>query len=214
MDVLTAPSGLAKSFRIHNDKRGKTLDTREVLDRFLSSVERRAFQITKFAVGHPEEALDIVQDAMMKLVQRYSARPHTEWRALFFTILESRIMDWHRRQKVRNRWRRFLDKVGLGEPGATKADEDSRDAAGIDYFPDVNATQPWQALQNERSMAILNTALERLPLRQQQAFLLRAWEGLNVTETARAMGCSVGSVKTHYSRATHALRDVLKEYAP
>jgi len=203
--------GMTLEQRLTDDK---PLETRQEMDKFLSSVERRAFYIARLGVGHTEEALDLVQDAMMKLAQRYSTHPAHEWRALFFKILESRIMDWHRRQKVRNRWRVWLDKIGLDKQtdkqtlsGEEKGDE-------LCQFADQHARQPWQHLQDQQSMNNLSNALEQLPVRQQQAFLLRAWEGMSVEETAVAMGCSGGSVKTHYSRAIHKLRDVLKEYAP
>ena len=175
------------------------------MDQFLASVERRAYGIAKMAVGHREEALDIVQDAMLKLVQLYADKPQQEWRCLFFKILQSRIRDWYRRNKVRNRWRVWLDKLGFGE-------DDNEDP--LARFADQAAPEPSLSVSNERSMQELNSALEQLPLRQQQAFLLRAWEGLSEEETAGAMGCSKGSVKTHYSRAREALRYALKEYSP
>lgn len=175
------------------------------MDQFLASVERRAYGIAKMAVGHREEALDIVQDAMLKLVQLYADKPEQEWRCLFFKILQSRIRDWYRRNKVRNRWRVWLDKLGFGE-------EDDGDP--LARFADQNTPEPSRDLANERSMEELSEAVERLPLRQQQAFLLRVWEGLNEEETAIAMGCSKGSVKTHYSRAREALRYALEDYSP
>jgi RNA polymerase sigma-70 factor, ECF subfamily len=177
----------------------------------LSSVERRAFHIARLAVGHPQEALDIVQDAMMKLVQYYADRPQQEWRSLFFKIIENRIMDWHRRQIVRNRWRVFLDKIGVAAE-QSHYDASSTKFNDCDQFADPNGQQPWQQVHTDQGMDTLNNALAKLPIRQQQAFLLRAWEGLSLAETASAMGCSQGSVKTHYSRARQSLRDTLKEY--
>lgn len=173
------------------------------MDQFLESVERRAYCIAKMAVGQREDALDIVQDAMLKLVQLYADKPEQEWRCLFFKILQSRIRDWYRRNKVRNRWRVWLDKLGFGDEG----NEDP-----LARMADPAEPEPSRAVNNERSMDRLNDAVEQLPLRQQQAFLLRAWEGLTEEETARAMGCSKGSVKTHYSRAREALRNALEEY--
>lgn len=173
------------------------------MDQFLASVERRAYCIAKMAVGQREDALDIVQDAMLKLVQLYADKPEQEWRCLFFKILQSRIRDWYRRNKVRNRWRVWLDKLGFG-------DEDNEDP--LARMADPAEPEPSRGVNNERSMDRLNEAVEQLPLRQQQAFLLRAWEGLTEEETALAMGCSKGSVKTHYSRAREALRCALEDY--
>lgn len=175
------------------------------MDQFLASIERRAYGIAKAAVGNREEALDIVQDSMLKLVQRYADKSEHEWRCLFFTILQSRIRDWYRRNKVRNRWRIWLEKLGFG-------DEDEEDP--MSRVADQQSLEPGAAIDNSRSMETLTSAVERLPLRQQQAFLLRAWEGLNEEETAMAMGCSIGSVKTHYSRARENLRSALEDYSP
>ena len=178
-------------------------DTQRQLDRFLAAVEHRAFHIARIAVRSDDEALDIVQEAMLGLVRRYGNRPAAQWRPLFFRILESRITDWHRRRKVRNRWRLWPDKA-IGDD----------EGDGIEQLPDPRGSQPWQQLHRQNGISRLSRALERLPLRQQQAFLLRAWEGLSVADTAAAMGCSTGSVKTHYSRATHSLRHILEDYSP
>src|SRR6185436_13788218 len=81
------------------------LDSTRDLDRFLASVERRAFVTARIATRNPEDALDIVQDAMLGLAKGYADRPAQEWGALFQTILQSRIRDWYRRSRVRNRFR-------------------------------------------------------------------------------------------------------------
>ncbi len=157
--------------------------------------------MAELATSSREDALDLVQDAMLELARRYAKRPADQWRALFYRILQSRIRDWYRRQKVRNRWRLWLyqDEHNPGEdPVATLADP--------------TAIDPLQQLMESISMDVLQNALRRLPLRQQQVFLLRVWEGLDVKATAAAMGCSAGSVKTHYSRAVHSLRDSLQEH--
>lgn len=171
------------------------------LESFLASVERRAFITARIATRNPEEALDIVQDAMLQLVKSYRARAAQEWGALFHTILQSRIRDWYRRNTVRNRWRQWL---------GSSDTEDETDP--LQNFPDTARPGPVQGLQNARLVTALEAALGRLPPRQQQAFLLRVWEGLDVAGTARAMQCSQGSVKTHYSRAVHRLRELLREY--
>jgi RNA polymerase sigma-70 factor, ECF subfamily len=172
------------------------------LDNFLRSVQARAFRIAQIATGNQEDALDLVQEAMFKLVEKYADRPETEWTPLFYRILSSRINDWHRRNKVRNRHRSWL-----------RQDEDSNEDP-IQTAPDHYGKKPEQELQTDQSMDRLQQALNQLPMRQQQAFLLRAWEGLDVKQTAAAMSCAEGSVKTHYSRAIHFLRDQLGEHWP
>ena len=155
------------------------------------------------ATGNQDDALDIVQDGMLDFVRSYAKRPATEWRTLFFRVLQSRIIDWHRRSLVRNRLRKWFGRDG----------EDGEDASeSLEELADPRGETPASLLMNRELGLRLEQAIRRLPLRQQQAFLLRAWEGMDVAETARAMGCSDGSVKTHYSRAVTALRDLLKEF--
>lgn len=173
------------------------------MEQFLISVEKKAFRMAQISTSSTEDALDIVQDAMLGLVRKYSRRPQDEWKPLFFRILVSRIRDWHRRKKVRFRWRTWL-----------RPFEDYDMTDPIEAMPDPTAPDPARQVELGDSVEALDSALRALPLRQQQAFLLRAWEGLNVKETARAMKCSAGSVKTHYSRAVHALRRQLKDYSP
>lgn len=139
---------------------------------------------------------------MLGLAQRYAQRPTREWGALFQTILQSRIRDWYRRERVRNRFRVWF----------RNDDEDGGDSVG--ELPDGAEPGPEGRMGHARAMGALEQALNNLPLRQQQAFVLRAWEGLDTHATARAMGCSEGSVKTHYSRACEALRNVLKDFKP
>ena len=172
---------------------------------FLQSVEKRAYQMAHFATGNPEEALDVVQDAMMAFVRKYADKPEEERRPLFFTILQNRIRDWHRRQNVRNRWNAWW--VG-------KFRTDDEDADPVQDLADPRCLTPEKALTDSATGNALHGAIRRLPLRQQQAFLLRSWEELSVAETARAMGCSEGSVKTHHSRAVQALREMLKDEWP
>ena len=151
------------------------------------------------ATGNTEEALDIVQDAMFKLVQKYANHDEDSWGPLFHRILQSRIRDWYRRQSVSNRFRSWL---GLDE------------GDGVDpmqHVEDHQSASPAQQHETYLSIEKLQRALKLLSLRQQQAFLLRAWEGLDVRQTARAMSCSEGSIKTHYSRAVHSLREALHD---
>ena len=179
------------------------LENSRDMDQFLASVEKKAFRMAQISTSSTEDAFDIVQDAMLGLVRKYGRRPKDEWNPLFFKILVSRIRDWHRRRKVRFRWRIWLRP---SDP------HDTTDP--LETLPDTGATDPARQAELGDSVAALDAALRALPLRQQQAFLLRAWEGLDVRQTARAMKCSAGSVKTHYSRALHALRRQLKDYSP
>lgn len=172
------------------------------MDKFLQSVQSRAFRIAQIATGNGEDALDLVQDAMFKLVEKYASKPEPEWTPLFYRILNSRINDWHRRNKVRNRYRSWFN----------TNEEDYEDP--IQTAPDTYGQKPETESQTDESMEKLQQALNNLPPRQQQAFLLRAWEGLDVRQTAAAMSCAEGSVKTHYSRAIHSLRDQLGEHWP
>lgn len=179
----------------------RALDQQHILDRFLASVERRAYRTALIATRNAEEAFDIVQDAMLKLVEKYGDRPEAELAPLFHCILQSRIRDWYRRGKVRNRLRSWL---GGNDP------EDSEDP--LQLVPDPAGRSPEELVTTAGSISALEVALHELPLRQQQAFLLRAWEGLDVRQTAQAMRCAEGSVKTHYSRALAALRSKLGEH--
>lgn len=181
---------------------GDDLDNSLLLDRFLQGAQARAFRIARFATRNNEDALDLVQDAMFKLVEKYSGRPETEWPPLFYRILHSRINDWHRRNSVRNRFRGWL--------GST--DDETEDP--LQTVPDPHGRSPEAETETSEGMTKLQEALAALPLRQQQAFLLRAWEGLDVKQTAIAMSCAEGSVKTHCSRAIHSLRAQLGEHWP
>ncbi|MFO0775391.1 MAG: RNA polymerase sigma factor [Nitrospiraceae bacterium] len=180
-----------------DEERSALLDRAGALDRFLASVERRAYRMARIATGDEEEALDLIQDAMLTLVQRYRDKPEAEWGPLFHRIVQSRIRDWYRRTRVRRMWRRWLT--------SPNADQDDAEDP-LEAMPDTERPQPDRAAMQRQAMTALDAALHALPMRQQQAFLLRAWEELDVAETAAAMGCSVGSVKTHYSRAVHTLR--------
>ena len=167
------------------------------MNRFLAEVETSAFQLARYAVRDTDEALDLVQDAMFTLARKYSRKPVAEWRPLFFRILQNRIRDWHRRSTVRRRL--FSESVRNG------ADQ-------IELALDGAAADPMHSAGADGAADEVEAAVADLPLRQQQAFLLRCIEGMNVAETARAMGCSQGSVKTHYSRALGVLRERLKEH--
>lgn len=172
------------------------------LDRFLASVERRAFRIAQFALRNVDDAHDAVQHAMLRLAEHYSTRPSEEWRPLFYRILYNGIRDIQRRHGVRRRFFGWL-------PGTSAhADEDAPDP--IEQVPDAGP-EPSRQLEADEAMAELQRALQRLPARQLEAFSLRCLEGLDVAATAAAMGCSEGSVKTHYFRALQTLRGELAE---
>lgn len=173
------------------------------LDAFLASVERRAYRMALLATREPADALDIVQDAMLKLVQKYRTRPNLEWPALFQRILQNRILDWHRRQTRTQRWLVFLKPAN--------EDDDAEDA--LAQVADEKEHNPANLLALANDMEILLQAVEALPIRQQQAFLLRAWEGLDTAATAAAMECSEGAVKTHYFRALQSIRAALQPEA-
>jgi RNA polymerase sigma-70 factor, ECF subfamily len=183
---------------------GAALDTAQEMNRFLADVERRAFRIAQMALRSVEDAQDAVQEAMFQLAKRYSARPSAEWTPLFYKILQSRIRDTQRRRAVRNRVLFFV--------GGQKDDDDDALPDPIASAPDTAGRDPSEQVAQADAMAALEQALNRLPGRQREAFMLRILEGLDVEQTAQAMGCSEGSVKTHLSRAMHSLRKSLGEH--
>jgi RNA polymerase sigma-70 factor (ECF subfamily) len=171
------------------------------LDAFLKSVERRALRMAQFATANRDEALDLVQDALFGFVRHYAAKPAADWAPLFYRVLDSRLNDWHRRRNVRSRWLSVWTR------------HDDEDGDEIAQAPDANDPGPLLRLAGIEAAQALDTALQKLPLRQRQAFLLRVWEGFDVAATARSMRCSQGSVKTHLSRALAALRRELEDHA-
>ncbi len=183
------------------------LATYQEISAFLAEVERRAFKHAMFAVRNEEAALDVVQDAMLKLTEKYSGKPATELPMLFQRILQNTIHDHFRRQKVRSTWTTLLSALGKGD----QKDEDFDPLETLPSNPDTNISpNPAEQFQQAQTMGAIEEALGRLPARQREAFLLRYWEELDVAETAKAMGCSDGSVKTHCSRAVHALAATLR----
>ena len=168
------------------------------LDEFLAGVERRAFRIAELALGHREDALEAVQDTMIKLLQ-YRDKPAAEWSPLFWSILRRQLTDKHRRNAVKKRVMQFFG----------KSDEQVEDP--IEALPDHNE-DPLRRLTDHSSWHALGKAVRALPARQRECFLLRELQGLSVLETAAVMGCSDGSVKTHLSRAMSALRIHLEDW--
>lgn len=176
---------------------------------FLAEVERRAFKHAKFAVRDDEAALDIVQDSMMKLVEKYASKPAAELPMLFHRILQNTIHDHFRRTKVRSTWTTLLSALSGKNKDGEDDEHDPLDTMVVDSASNATVDPEVQLGQTE-TLRLIEQALERLPPRQREAFLLRYWEELDVAETATAMGCSEGSVKTHCSRAVHALAEALK----
>ena len=160
-----------------------------------------------FAVRDEESALDIVQDAMLRLSERYGDRTPDELPPLFQRILQNAIRDWFRRQKVRSMWTTLFSSLGVGR--GEDDDQDPLETLRAAGTSNPEGTPP-EHLERSQVLEIIEQEIARLPQRQRQAFLMRYWEELDVAETARAMGCSEGSVKTHCSRATHALATALK----
>ena len=182
--------------------------TRQELSDFLAQIERRAFKQTAYAVRDDHAALDIVQDAMMKLAEKYAARPATEFPMLFQRILQNTMRDFWRRQKVRSIWTSLLSSFSVtGEDG-----EDSDPLEVLTSADQDDCDQPEAQLEQRQTMALIEEALRKLPARQREAFVMRYWEDMDVAETAAAMGCSQGSVKTHCSRAVRSLAANLEKY--
>jgi RNA polymerase sigma-70 factor, ECF subfamily len=182
------------------------LATDKELTDFLKSVEKRAFKRTAYTVRDEDAALDIVQDSMIRLANKYADRPPAELPLLFQRILSNATMDWFRRQKVRNAVVQNL------------SDFDSRDEDGdFDLLEALDASDgnvrqesAAESFSRAQILLLIDTEVALLPARQREAFLLRYWEELDVAETAEVMGCSQGSVKTHCSRAVHALAKALR----
>jgi RNA polymerase sigma-70 factor (ECF subfamily) len=175
------------------------------LSDFLRDVERRAFKQTVYAVRDEHVALDIVQDAMLKLAEKYAEKPVSEYPMLFQRILQNTMKDFWRRQKVRNLWTTLLSSFGAGQDG--EEDHDPLDTIDVEDA----SSNPQVQLERSQTMKIIEKALEKLPARQREAFILRYWEDMDVAETAEMMGCSQGSVKTHCSRALHTMAALLEK---
>ena len=170
------------------------------MEHFLASVERQAYRMAEMGTGNAEDALDIVQESMLGFIGKYSDRPKDEWRPLFFRILQNKIRDWHRRAKIQK---------GLGLFWPFKENDQ---ADPIQKLEDTKQKSVSDYIEITDSVDAMHAAIHTLPFRQQQAFLLRAWEEFSVKATAETMGVSEGSVKTHFSRAVAKLREKLKDY--
>ena len=183
--------------------------TRQEISDFLASIERRAFKQAVYAVRENEAALDIVQDAMLKLSEKYADKPPAELPPLFQRILQNVIHDHFRRQKVRNLWTTLLSSL---QPASS--DHDGGDSDPLEtLLPGENnemAENAANIVESGQIVRIIEAEIQRLPNRQREAFIMRYWQDMDVAETAAAMGCSEGSVKTHCSRATHTLATALR----
>ena len=176
-----------------NDRKGGELATHKELSEFLAEVERRAYKQALFAVRDDHAALDIVQDAMLRLAEKYGHRPEAELPLLFHRILQNAVRDWFRRQKVRSLWTTLLSSL---TGGSEDDDRDPLETLEVAAGSNSQAAPPEQ-LEQSQVLEIIEQELARLPERQRQAFIMRYWEELDVAETAKVMGCSEGSVKTH-----------------
>ncbi|MFZ1852459.1 MAG: RNA polymerase sigma factor [Nitrosomonas sp.] len=183
--------------------------TRQELSDFLVETERRAYKQALFAVQDEHTALDIVQDSMTKLVTKYCDKPPEEFPFLFQTILQNTIRDYYRRQKTRSLWTTLFSSFIPEDSDGSQDDFDILDSLLPVLKEDWNA--PETQLERLQLIKIIEDAIKTLPARQREAFILRYWEEMNLAETAEIMNCSQGSVKTHCSRAVHALAILLKE---
>lgn len=190
------------------ESRQPTLATHQELSHFLAGIERRAFKHAAFAVRDDHAALDITQDSMMKLAEKYPDRPVEEYPMLFHRILQNTIHDHFRRQKVRSTWTTLISALS-GKQEGDNDDYDPLETLEVDEETNPFDTPP-RRLERSQLAALIEEGVLNLPARQREAFLMRYWDDLDVAETAAAMGCSEGSVKTHCFRATHALAAFLK----
>jgi RNA polymerase sigma-70 factor (ECF subfamily) len=191
---------------LRKENKDRPLASRTELSEFLASVERRAFRQALFAVRDDEAALDICQDAMMRLAERYGEKPAAELPLLFQRILQNAIRDFFRRRKVRSVWTILLSSLA---PRRDDDDADPLETLEIAAGPNQDSG-PAERLEQAQLVDLIEREIQRLPARQREAFLLRYWEELDVAETAAVMGCSEGSVKTHCSRAAHTLAAALR----
>ncbi|MEO6352338.1 MAG: RNA polymerase sigma factor, partial [Burkholderiaceae bacterium] len=174
---------------------------------FLENCERRAYRHALYAVRKNEAAMDIVQDAMIKLAEKYGDKPASELPMLFQRILQNTILDYFRREKVRNTWVTLFSAMR----GNSAEGEDFDLLEHLETQDSSQATESSaDKVERMQMLNLIDEEVQKLPARQREAFLLRYWEDMDITETAIAMGCSEGSVKAHCSRATHSLATALR----
>ena len=186
------------------------LATRQELSDFLAKTEKRAYKQAIFAVHDEHVALDIVQDSMMKLALKYASKPMEELPLLFQRILQNTIRDYYRRQKIRSLWTTLFSAFTPNDQDRNQEDFDILETLQIKQESDF-AKEPDAQLERAQLIGLIEKAIEILPPRQREAFILRYWAEMSLAETAVIMKCSEGSVKTHCSRAVHALATILRE---
>lgn len=174
------------------------------LKNFMQEITGRALVMMESATHNQHGiAMDLVQEAFIALHKSYADKSTEEWYPLFYTILNNKLQDWRRKEARRNQPFSFFKKVSL----------DDDDVEQLDIV-DENTPNPYTFLDQAVTAEEIQEAIAQLPVRQQQAFMLRAWEGFDVQTTAQIMDCSEGSVKTHYHRAIQALRSTLAHMNP
>ena len=193
-----------KDDSISRDNTNPTSDDYQTMEQFLSYIEQRAFHYIRASVGNIEDTHDIVQESMYKLVQKYAEKSPAEWKPLLYRIMSSKVTDFHRRRAIREK---FIFKTPVRVP----VEEDYLQSQALDAIA-RDSEAPLPSLERELRVDKLIQSIRELSLRQQQAFMLRCWEGMSTKDTAIAMGCSEGSVKTHYSRAMIQLREQLEDH--
>jgi len=205
MTDISILSRVAEQYPTNQLSKVHILDKR-LMDKFLASVEKRAFLIARQSVGNAEDALDIVQDAMFQLVKNYGDKNWDDWSPLFYRILKNRTNDFHRRNAVQNRFRVMFDWL------RPKTEDDDNQVDPYEYVAGLDSDTPEAEIESEQRVKQLQIIVNGLPARQCQAFQMRCWEGLSTIDTAKTMGCSEGSVKTHYFRALKTIRSKLEGY--
>ena len=193
-----------KDDSISRENTNPTSDDYQTMEQFLCYIEQRAFHYIRTSVGNIEDTHDIVQESMYKLVQKYAGKSPAEWKPLLYRIMSSKVTDFHRRRAIREK---FIFKTPVRVP----VEEDYLQSQALDAIA-RDSEAPLPSLERELRVDKLIQSIRELSLRQQQAFMLRCWEGMSTRDTAIAMGCSEGSVKTHYSRAMIQLREQLEDH--
>ena len=193
-----------KDDSISRENTNPTSDDYQTMEQFLCYIEQRAFHYIRTSVGNIEDTHDIVQESMYKLVQKYAGKSPAEWKPLLYRIMSSKVTDFHRRRAIR-------EKFIFQTPARVPEEEDYLQSQALDAIT-RDSEAPLPSLERELRVDKLIQSIRELSLRQQQAFMLRCWEGMSTKDTAIAMGCSEGSVKTHYSRAMIQLREQLEDH--
>jgi RNA polymerase sigma-70 factor (ECF subfamily) len=193
-----------KDDSISRENTNPTSDDYQTMEQFLCYIEQRAFHYIRTSVGNIEDTHDIVQESMYKLVQKYAVKSPAEWKPLLYRIMSSKVTDFHRRRAIR-------EKFIFQTPARVPEEEDYLQSQALDAITG-DSEAPLRSLERELRVDKLIQSIRELSLRQQQAFMLRCWEGMSTKDTAIAMGCSEGSVKTHYSRAMIQLREQLEDH--